>query len=276
MEMNASTKRFYLGLQVSNDVVNRFYHQLTYQDNFVIKDFFQDSAQLYAAIINAIIESIVQRCPEVNDKEIDRMVNAISEKWAESDAYAEFDGIDYVRNVKKAIQAIQELSFMACEGLTDKQIEGAETYKGQAKTGDIDQLLWNVDTFPYPKKVIQVRPDDNQTRRIYESIGKNDVNFDFYLELPTPKGYDLAILYADEREDSYEGDREPKHKEYEGRAAITKAKALAKAEAEGTSVGGIGFQIGKGSRKKDGFLRFKDGKFFIEIEKTGNFEEVFV
>jgi hypothetical protein len=105
-----------------------------------------------------------------------------------------------------------------------------------------------------------------------ESVGVNDVNFDWYLELPTEKGFDNAILYADEREDSFEGDRQPKHREFEGKSAIRKAKDLAKAEAEGKSVGGIAFQVGRGNRKKDGFLKFKNGKFVLERDKKEDIE----
>ena len=113
---------------------------------------------------------------------------------------------------------------------------------------------------PAPLPELPKKEDEN----LNESI-ENDEKFDWYLEY---RGKDDVILYADEREDFIETDRYPKHKEFEDKSALNRARKLLKDGLQG----GIGVSKGRGARRTEGFLRLaEDGKtLMIEIESKGS------
>jgi hypothetical protein len=113
---------------------------------------------------------------------------------------------------------------------------------------------------PIPLPELPKKEDEN----LNESI-ENDEKFDWYLEY---RNKNDIILYADEREDFIETDRYPKHKEFEDKNALNRARKLLKDGLQG----GIGVSKGSGARRTEGFLRLgEDGKtLMIEIESKGS------
>ena len=163
-EYDLTIKRMKIGMCVSNIVANRFYHQLSFQDNFVIKEYFADPANFYASIVDAILEAIIQHLPELSDDETEKMLQKICDKWGASEEYEDFDGVDIRHDVKKAIQSIQTIAFIACDELTEKQVESAELYPNNDKLGDINQFYWETLTAPYPQHMPHNLKPTNKTR----------------------------------------------------------------------------------------------------------------
>ena len=134
-------KKIFIIEQIFNDVFSRFYHQLSFQGNFVLKDFYKDKIELSASIIDAIVESILQRIPLTNAEE-KKLIDKIYEVWEDNADYKAIteqenpDAVNPIHDPKTVVMVLRNLVEIAGNQITEEQFKKAEEVKPKHELGD--------------------------------------------------------------------------------------------------------------------------------------------
>ena len=110
---------------VFNDVFSRFYHQLSNQNKIVIKDFFPTAQAMSATMIDAVIETIMQRVPMGSDDE-GEFVEKVYAAWSNRECYYEMANTDSFHDIRKVIVALRDVVRTAFSVVPKKYLRKVE------------------------------------------------------------------------------------------------------------------------------------------------------
>lgn len=115
------TNKFRLHAAVFGDVFMRFYYQLSSQGAVVLKEFFADRKAFSAAIADAVVESLMQRCPALDEE---KLSSAVFDSFGKSEQYRKLvDGTDAAFEVGEVVRLLDPIITDAINSLPDEVIE---------------------------------------------------------------------------------------------------------------------------------------------------------
>ena len=159
MAEDVSATRSMLNGIVFNDVFMRFYYQLSNQGAVVIKEFFADRRAFSAAIADAIMESLMQRIPELAEDE--DLTARVMDAYGRSKWYADLmDRTDAFFEVGRTVRLISAMVDGALEQIPDGVLRkvDVEERSGLRFDGRYEPVFMEPETPPFGVPQPTVRP----------------------------------------------------------------------------------------------------------------------
>lgn len=159
-EYKDAMKKAYLSECIFNDVFSRFYHQLVNQGDVVIKDFFSSPEKLAASIIDAVVESFMQRMTV--ERSQDKFASKIYDEIFDSPESMNLTKIDTFHDINKTIALIRHIVDVGMSIIDIKDFEDTnELIKDldNKKQGDYEPIFMEPDFAPafIPREVKPVK-----------------------------------------------------------------------------------------------------------------------